>query len=103
MEYVRRLTYLFLYAYELHGRAWVPQTQVFAILKEGKVLDANARFWLKKKNGCRIDGEDRFQLLEAGREEAKKALADAIDANVPDDWNPDKKTAQKRGPRKKKA
>ena len=102
MDYVRRLTYLFLFAHELHGRAWVPQAQVFAILKEGKVMDANARFWVKKKNGFRIDGEDRFQLLEAGRDDAKKALADAIDSNIQDDWNPDKKTAQKRGPRKKK-
>lgn len=103
MDYVRRLTYLFLFAHELHGRPWVPQAQVFAILKEGKVLDANARFWLKKKNGYRVDAEDRFQLLEAGRDDAKKALTDAIDGNVQDDWNPDKKTAQKRGPRKKKA
>jgi hypothetical protein len=32
----------------------------------------------------------------------KRALNDAIDSNVQDGWNPDKKTVQKRGPRKKK-
>jgi hypothetical protein len=102
MDYVRRLTYLFLFAHELHGRAWVPQAQVFAVLKEGKVWDANTRFWLKKKNGFRIDGEDRYQLLEAGKDDAKKALTEAVDPNAQDEWNPDKKTVQKRGPRKKK-
>jgi len=71
----------------------------FAILKEGNVLDANARFWLKEKNGVRVDSDERYQLLEAGRDDAKKALTEAIDPNVPDDWNPDKKTVQKRGPR----
>ena len=41
MDYVRQLTYLFLYAHELHGRHWTPQADIFAILRDGKVLDPN--------------------------------------------------------------
>lgn len=102
MDYVRRLTYLFLYAHELHGRQWTPRADLFAVLKEAKVLDPNARNWLKGKKGFRVDAEDRLQLIQAGREEAQKALTEVLDPNVSDDWNPDKKVITKRGPRKKK-
>ena len=102
MDYVRRLTYLFLYAHELHGRDWPPRTALTAALKEGKILDPNTRFWLRKKQGFRVDADDRLQLIQAGREEAKKALSEVLDPNVADDWNPDKKVVTKRGPRKKK-
>jgi hypothetical protein len=101
-DYVRQLTYLFLYAHELHGRHWTPQAAIFAILKDGKVLDANARFWLKGRRHLRVDSEDRFQLIEEGRDEAKQALTAALDSNIQAQWNPDKNTVTKR-PRKKKA
>jgi hypothetical protein len=101
MDYVRRLTYLFLYAHELHGRQWTPRADLLAVLKEAKVLDPNARSWLKNKKGFRVDPEDRIQLIQGGREEAQKALIEALDQNVTDDWNPDKKVVSKRGPRKK--
>ena len=57
---------------------------------------------VKKRLNLRVDADDRFQLIEEGRDEAKKALWDALDANIQPLWNPDKKTAQKRSPRKKK-
>jgi hypothetical protein len=103
MDYVRRLTYLFLYAHELHGRNWTPRDAVIAVLKEGKIWDSNASHWLNKKQGFRADAEgERLQLIQSGRDDAKKALGEACDPNVTDDWNPDKKVPVKRSPRKKK-
>jgi hypothetical protein len=102
MDYVRRLTYLFLYAHELHDRDWTPKASVIEVLKEGKVWDPNASRWLSKKQGFREDGEERLQLVVGGRDDAKKALLEVMDPKVTDNWNPDKKTPQKRGRRKKK-
>lgn len=39
--------------------------------------------------GLAKEGEDGYKLTATGREEAKKTLTDALDPNVPDDWNPD--------------
>jgi hypothetical protein len=99
---IRRLTYLFLYAHELHGRYAVPRADVIAALKEGKIWDSNASTWLKKKIGFKVDGEERMELLGEGRDDAKKYLIEALDPNVQDDWTPDKKGTAKRAPRKKK-
>ncbi len=100
-DYLRRLTYLFLYAHELHGRSSTPKTELIAVLKEGKIWDSNASTWLKKKKGFKVDGDDRVELIGAGRDEAKKALNDALDSNVADEWNPDTKTVKQRTQRKK--
>jgi hypothetical protein len=102
MDYVRRLTYLCLYANEIHDRPWTPKASLIVVLKEGKVWDQNASAWLNKKQGFRADTEDRLQLMKGGRDEAKKALLEVVDSSVTDDWHPDKKTAVKRAPRKKK-
>jgi len=104
VEFVRRLTYLFLYAHELHGRQWTTKTSVIAILKEGKVWDGNASKWLAAKKGLRATtegDEERFQLFANSRDDAKKVLQEAIDASIKDEWNPDTKVPQKRAARKK--
>ena len=101
-EFTRRLAYLFLYAHELHGRFVVPRADVVAVMKEGKIWDSNASFWLNKKIGFKVDAEERMELLGEGRDEAKKYLVEALDPNVPDEWSPDKKGTVKRAPRKKK-
>ena len=100
-DYLRRLTYLFLYAHELHERSSTPKAELIAVLKEGKIWDSNASSWLKKKKGFKVDGDDRVELIGAGRDEAKKALDDALDSNVADEWNPDTKTVKPRATRKK--
>jgi hypothetical protein len=100
--FMRRLTYLFLYAHELHGRFAVPRPDVIAVLKEGKIWDSNASRWLNQKIGFKIDAEERMELLGEGRDEAKKYLIEALDPNIPDEWTPDKKGTQKRAPRKPK-
>lgn len=102
-DFVKRLTCLFLYAHELHGRFQVPRADVIAVLKEGKIWDSNASTWLNKKIGFKADTEDRFELLGEGRDDAKKYLIEALDPNVQDEWSPDKKGTAKRAPRKKKA
>jgi hypothetical protein len=101
-DFTKRLTYLFLYAHELHGRSAVPRNDVIAVLKEGKIWDSNASRWLSKKIGFKVDSEERMELLGDGRDEAKQCLNQALDANTPDEWTPDKKGTQKRAPRKPK-
>jgi len=100
-DYLRRLTYLFLYVQEVHGRAATPRADLLKLLKDAKMYDSNALTWLKKKVKFSVDGDDRLRLSAPGREEAVTALNQALDPNIPDDWNPDKKTPQKRAPRKK--
>lgn len=102
LGYVRRLTYLFLYAHEVHGRPWTPRDALFAVLREAKVLDSNGRHWLSGKKGFRPDAENRLQLIQSAREEAQKTLQEALDSNVKDVWNPDTRTVAKRAARKKK-
>jgi hypothetical protein len=101
LHYVARLTYLFLYAHELHGRNVTPKAEVLAVLKDAKVLDSNSRNWLTKKKGFKMDPEDRLELIGPGRDAAKKALEEALDPNTPDEWNPDTKSTKPRAPRKK--
>lgn len=102
-DFLRRLTYLFLYAHELHGRRSVPYEQLRTILRSAKAWDGsgNAQRWIAKRVGLAEDGEDRLKLTAKGREDAVKALNEALDSNIQDDWNPDKKVPRKLGPRKK--
>jgi hypothetical protein len=72
-EFTRRLTYLFLYAHELHGRFAVPRADVIAVLKEGKIWDSNASTWLNKKIGFKVDSDERMELLGEGRDEARNS------------------------------
>lgn len=102
-DYYRRLTYLFLYAHELHGRMTTPKTELVKILKEAKVYDPNCGTWLKQKKGFTVDAEDRLKLNVGAREQAVKVLDEALDPNVADQWNPDNRTVKPRGPKKKKA
>jgi len=74
-----------------------------AILKEAKVYDTNCRTWLTKKNGFTVDTEDRLKLNAAAREQAVRALDDALNTSLADEWNPDSRTVKTRAPRKKKA
>jgi hypothetical protein len=99
-DYYRRLTYLFLYANELHGRPTTPKDDLVAVLKEAKVYDTNCRTWLKLKKGFTVDTEDRLKLIAGAREQAVKSLNEALDSNVPDVWNPDNKTAKPRTKKK---
>jgi hypothetical protein len=99
-DYYRRLTYLFLYAHELHGRTATPKADLINVLKAAKVYDSNCRTWLKQKIGFTLDTEERLKLIAGAREQAVKTLDEARDPNVPDVWNPDNKTAKAR---KKKA
>jgi hypothetical protein len=101
-DYYKRLTYLFIYAQELLlGRSLAPKSDLVTVLKEAKVFDANCRFWLKQKKGFTVDAEDRMKLIAGAREQAIKALDEALDNNLPEGWNPDTKTVKPRAARKK--
>ncbi len=102
-EYLRRLTYLFLYAHEIWGRPETNEAELKRILKAAKIWDesGNANRWLNKRNGITNGDEDKVKLIASGREEAVKTLNEAHDTNVPDTWNPDKNTPKPRPAAKK--
>lgn len=101
-DYYKRLTYLFIYAQELLlGRTLAPKGELIVVLKEAKVYDANCRFWLKQKKGFTVDAEERMKLIAGAREQAVKAVDEALDNNLPDGWNPDTKAAKPRAAKKK--
>jgi hypothetical protein len=104
-DYVRRLTYLFIYAHEVFGHPYPTEASVRAVLQSAKSWDAsgNANTWLKKRIGIAVENEDQLKLTAPGREGAIATLKDALDANVQDSWNPDKSAPKQRHARKKKA
>lgn len=65
------------------------------------MYDANCRFWLKQKKGFTVDAEERMKLIAGARQQAVKTLDEALDNNLPDDWNPDTKAAKPRVAKKK--
>ncbi len=104
LDYVRRLTYLFLYAHELHGRMSIPESDLNTVIQTAKMMDAsgNARTWIRKRIGIATEGEGAVKLTFKGREDAQKALDNAHDANMPDTWNPDKATQKSKAAKGKK-
>jgi hypothetical protein len=99
--FYKRLTYLFIYAQEvLLGRSSTPKAELVAVLRDAKVYDPNCRFWLKQRQGFTVDDEDRMKLSVGAREQAQKALSEALDNNVPDEWNPDTRTKKPRAKKK---
>lgn len=57
-DYLRRLTYFFLYAHECQGRASITEDDLKTVLRENKVWDraGNAAKWLKRRIGIANDG-----------------------------------------------
>src|SRR5258708_17302061 len=73
-DYLKRLTYLFLYAHELHGHSSVSSEQLKEVLRANKAWDryGNAGRWLAKRIGLANDGDDRIKLTTKGREDASR-------------------------------
>jgi hypothetical protein len=90
-DYLRQLTYLFLYAHELHGRMSVPERDLNIMLTAAKMMDGsgNTRRWLRARVGIADEGEGNVKLNNVGRDAAKKTLRDALDTNIVVAWNPD--------------
>lgn len=102
-DFLRKLTYLFLYAHELHGRPSTSYEDLRTVHQTAKVWDANTRTWLAKRVGFTVDSENRYKLNTPGKEDAIKALNDALNPEIQDEWNPDRKVPPKLTPRKKAA
>ncbi len=103
-DYLRRLTYLFVYAHECHGRPSTTEHDVKAMLRAAKMWDgsSNANRWLNKRIGIVSEGDDRVKLNATGREQAQKALNAILDPSIPDEWNPDKTSTKPKTAKKKK-
>jgi len=81
----------------------VPFDDVTKILKKAKVWDAkgNTSTWLSRKIGFTREEDDQLTLIQPGREQAQKALAEIVDPAVDDEWNPDHNGPAKRAGGKK--
>jgi hypothetical protein len=103
-DYLRKLTYLFIYAHECHGRPSTTEHDVKAMLRAAKMWDGsgNANRWLNKRIGIVSEGDDRVKLNATGREDAQKSLNAILDASIPDEWNPDKASTKPKATKKKK-
>jgi hypothetical protein len=87
LDYARRLTYLFLYAHYQEGRDRVSRTDLNAVLAASTVNDTNTRAWIRTNSSLVKEGE-LIGLNQAGRDEAKIALNEALDPDRNYDWVP---------------
>jgi hypothetical protein len=103
-DYVKRLTYIYLYAHECHGRGSIPAGDVRDVLRSAKVLDTsgNANRWLLRRVGIADDGDDRLKLTVVGREAAIAVLNEALNPTIADTWNPDQHVPKVRSAGSKK-
>ena len=103
-DYLRQLTYFFLYAHELHGRMSVPERDLNIMLTAAKMMDAsgNTRRWLRSRVGIGDEGDGNVKLNNVGRDAAKKTLRDALDTNIVVAWNPDSAAGKPKTPKSSK-
>lgn len=87
-DFVRRLTYLFLFAHRLEGRDKVSRAQLNEALKECSVYDGNARKFITQDDGLiREDGNKILGLNLVGRERAREVLEEVLDPDVENKWS----------------
>ncbi|MBW4695325.1 MAG: zinc ribbon domain-containing protein [Lyngbya sp. HA4199-MV5] len=88
LDYARRLTYTFLFAYEeLKGQDQVSCSNLNDILNDAGVYDGNTSTWLKNTPDLSIE-EGMIELRVTGREAARKVLREFSDPNIEDKWQP---------------
>jgi RNA polymerase subunit RPABC4/transcription elongation factor Spt4 len=93
IDFVRRLTCLSIYYYELHGRDRVQRSELTALLDDNSVNDSHAREWLADGKEL-VVYSDGIGLSEQGREFAREVLRQIID---PSFQAPSHKTRARRG------
>src|SRR5262245_37249876 len=81
-----RLSVLFTYADEIVGRDHIDRPEILSQLTVAKVLDSNARNWLKKTDLLAFDG-DQVRLSIPGREFAKQILNEIDDQSIETKWS----------------
>jgi hypothetical protein len=86
IDFVGRLTCLFLYAHELHGRSRIPRSALTALLEDLDVNDGNARRWIASSPELMPTG-DHLSLRASGRERAVKTLNRIDDSQVAETWS----------------
>lgn len=95
-DHVARLSCLFLLAHELLGRQRIVRSDLNAALKNATVYDSNAASYISSSNDF-IKDDDDLSLSMAGRENAKRFLAEVLDPGVTGHWTTS--SAPKRRPK----
>ncbi len=85
IDYARRLTILFIWAYMQSSADKVPKKALNKIITDASLYDGNWRKWLAKCNLIHST-EDTVTLNIPGKEQAKKYLNDVFDENKIDGW-----------------
>lgn len=96
-DFVERLSVLFLYGHELlTQRESVPRADLNKVLTDTKVLDPNARTWLRNNDLLSPDG-DSISLSVPGREFAQEVLRQYADPNFETKWTIGSKSSARSG------
>ncbi len=85
LDFVGRLSCLFLFAHELEGRRDVSRRELNDILSESNVYDGNARKWIANTSDLLRD-QNAVGLKVEGRERAKVTLDRIDDSSVAGTW-----------------
>ncbi|MBI3977551.1 MAG: hypothetical protein HY331_05120 [Chloroflexi bacterium] len=85
LDYARRLTYLFLYAYLSEGQEEVARADLIAVLEMAALYDGNWRSWLSRCPDITSDGR-LVKLLLPGQEKAREILAQVSNPDAEDKW-----------------
>lgn len=96
LDFAKRLTFLFLYAWELYERPKVSRAELNSILQKEAVYDSNFINWLGKTSELRIEN-DVIELRREGREQAQKILQEALDSKIENVWTPNSQARHKQG------
>ncbi len=85
IDFVERLSVLFLHAYELEERETVSRSDLNAVLSDAKVNNSNARKWIANSDLLSRDG-NLIGLSVPGRERAQEVLRQVLDPNFETKW-----------------
>jgi len=90
-DFVRRLTYLYLYAHELNGREMVDRSRLNEQLKYCNVYDGNARKFISSGDGLEREKESgeikQVGLNMIGKERAVEILDEIQDPSYEGSWS----------------
>jgi hypothetical protein len=90
-DFVRRLTYLFLYAHSLEGRETVPREDLNQLLRDAGVFDSNASSWISSSKDF-IKEESDLRIIVPGKDIARKILEEVADPSATGSWDYDSRS-----------
>jgi hypothetical protein len=88
IDYARRITFLFLYFYELEGKSKTPRSELNSILEDSTVYDGNFRDWISNERAVDKNDDETLSLNAGGRRIAKECIKNLSENPVGIHWLP---------------